>query len=101
VFVSDFFDFSIYVDAEERNIRRWFVERFLTFRKTAFRDPNSFFRQFAELSVRDARRVAGEVWREINGRNLRENILPTRTRADLILVKGANHRVDRVLMRRL
>lgn len=101
VFVSDFFDFSIYVDAEERHIRRWFIERFLTFRKTAFRDPNSFFRQFAELSVRDARRVAGEVWREINGRNLRENILPTRTRADLILVKGASHRVDRVLMRRL
>jgi type I pantothenate kinase len=101
VFVSDFFDFSIYVDAEERNIRRWFIERFLTFRKTAFRDPKSFFRQFAELSARDARRVAGEVWQEINGRNLRENILPTRARANLILVKDGNHRVDRVLMRRL
>lgn len=101
VFVSDFFDFSIYVDAEERNIRRWFIERFLTFRKTAFRDPKSFFRQFAELSARDARRVAGEVWQEINGRNLRENILPTRARADLILVKDGNHRVERVLMRRL
>jgi type I pantothenate kinase len=101
VFVSDFFDFSIYVDAEERNIRRWFIERFLTFRKTAFRDPKSFFRQFAELSARDARRVAGEVWQEINGRNLRENILPTRARANLILVKDGNHRVERVLMRRL
>lgn len=101
VFVSDFFDFSIYVDAEERNIRRWFIERFLTFRKTAFRDPKSFFRQFADLSARDARRVAGEVWQEINGRNLRENILPTRARANLILVKDGNHRVERVLMRRL
>lgn len=101
VFVSDFFDFSIYVDAEERNIRRWFIERFLTFRKTAFRDPKSFFRQFAELSARDARRVAGEVWQEINGRNLRENILPTRARANLILVKDGSHRVERVLMRRL
>ena len=101
VFVSDFFDFSIYMDAEERDIRRWFVERFLTFRKTAFRDPKSFFRQFAELSARDARRVAGEVWQEINGRNLRENILPTRARANLILVKDGNHRVERVLMRRL
>jgi type I pantothenate kinase len=101
VFVSDFFDFSIYVDAAERHVRRWFVERFLTFRQTAFRDPKSFFRQFAELSIRDARRVALEVWREINGRNLRENILPTRDRADLILVKGPDHKVERVLMRRL
>jgi type I pantothenate kinase len=101
VFVSDFFDFSIYIDADERLIRRWFTERFLTFRKTAFRDPQSFFRQFAELSVPQARRVADAVWRTINGRNLRENILPTRTRANLILVKGPAHRVQRVLLRRL
>lgn len=101
VFVSDFFDFSIYVDAEERHIRQWFVNRFLTFRKTAFRDPHSFFRQFAELTIPAAKRVAGEVWREINGRNLRQNILPTRTRANLILEKGPDHRVQRVLMRRL
>jgi type I pantothenate kinase len=101
VFVSDFFDFSIYIDADERLIRRWFTERFLTFRKTAFRDPKSFFRQFAELSVPEARRVSDIVWRNINGRNLRENILPTRTRANLILVKGPKHRVQRVLLRRL
>jgi type I pantothenate kinase len=101
VFVSDFFDFSIYIDADERMIRRWFTERFLTFRKTAFRDPQSFFRQFAELSVPQAKRVADGVWRNINGRNLRENILPTRTRANLILVKGPRHRVQRVLLRRL
>lgn len=101
VFVSDFFDFSIYIDAEEAHIRRWFVERFLTFRKTAFRDPSSYFRKFAQLSIPEARRMALHVWRTINGKNLRENILPTRTRANLILVKGADHRVQRVLMRRL
>ena len=101
VFVSDFFDFSIYVDAEERHIRKWFVNRFLTFRKTAFRNPHSFFRQFADLTIPAAKRVAGEVWLEINGRNLRENILPTRTRANLILAKGPDHKVQRVLMRRL
>jgi type I pantothenate kinase len=101
VFVSDFFDFSIYLDADEGDIRRWFVERFLTFRETAFRDPRSYFRRFADLSVGEARRFALQVWREINGRNLRENILPTRSRADLILQKGPNHRIRRVLMRRL
>jgi type I pantothenate kinase len=99
--VSDFFDFSVYIDAEEKNIRRWFIERFLTFRKTAFRDPSSYFRRFADLSVSDARRMATKVWREINGRNLRENILPTRNRANLILVKGTDHRVQKVLMRKL
>ena len=101
VFVSDFFDFSVYVHAEEAHIRQWFIERFLTFRKTAFRDPTSFFRQFASLSAREARTFAGQVWAETNGPNLRENILPTRTRANLILVKDRHHRVDRVLMRRL
>ncbi|HEX9893816.1 MAG TPA: type I pantothenate kinase [Gemmatimonadales bacterium] len=101
VFVSDFFDFSIYIDADETNIRQWFIERFLTFRKTAFRDPSSYFKRFARLSVPEARAMATKVWRTINGRNLRENILPTRTRANLILVKGADHRVQRVLMRRL
>ena len=83
-------------------IRRWFTERFLTFRKTAFRDPKSFFRQFAELSVPQA---AGGCRTSSGGtstaRNLRENILPTRTRANLILVKGPKHRVQRVLLRRL
>jgi type I pantothenate kinase len=101
VFVSDFFDFSIYLDADERLIRKWFVERFLTFRETAFRDPTSFFRRFSRLSVPEAKRMALRVWNNINGRNLRENILPTRARANLILEKGADHRVERVLMRRL
>ena len=101
VFVSDFFDFSIYVDAEERDIRHWFMERFLTFRKTAFRDPKSYFRRFADLTDSAARKMAAQVWREINGPNLRENILPTRARANLILEKGPDHRVHRVSLRRL
>jgi type I pantothenate kinase len=101
VFVSDFFDFSVYIDAEEGDIRRWFEERFLTFRETAFRDPRSYFKRFSTLNVRDARKMARRVWREINGPNLRKNILPTRTRANLILEKGPDHRVRRVLMRRL
>ncbi len=101
VFVSDFFDFSVYIDAEESDIRRWFEERFLTFRETAFRDPRSYFKRFASLNVRDARKMARRVWREINGPNLRRNILPTRARANLILEKGPDHRVRRVLMRRL
>jgi type I pantothenate kinase len=101
VFVSDFFDFSVYIDAEEGDIRRWFEERFLTFRETAFRDPRSYFKRFSTLNVREARKMARRVWREINGPNLRKNILPTRTRANLILEKGPDHRVRRVLMRRL
>lgn len=101
LFVSDYFDFSVYLDADEADIRRWFLERFMTFRTTAFRDPRSYFRRYADLSAREARRFATEVWNEINGRNLRENILPTRTRADLILVKGRDHSVRRVLLRRL
>jgi len=101
VFVSDFFDFSLYLDADEKDIVRWFVERFLTFRETAFKDPRSYFRKFARLSDADARTMARQVWREINGPNLKQNILPTRGRADLILEKGPDHAVRRVLLRRL
>jgi len=101
LFVSDFFDFSIYVDAEESDIRRWFVDRFLTFRSTAFRDPKSYFHRFADLTTPAARRMAVKVWREINGPNLRLSILPTRTRANLILEKGPDHKVHRVRLRRL
>jgi type I pantothenate kinase len=101
VFVSDFFDFSVYLDADEDDIRRWFLDRFMTLRATAFRDPRSYFRRYAEMSAREAREFATEVWNGINGRNLRENILPTRTRADLILEKGPDHLVRRVLLRRL
>lgn len=100
-FVSDYFDFSIYIDAAEPLIRQWFIDRFQTLRHTAFRDPTSFFHRYATLSTREALRFAQEVWREINGKNLRENILPTCSRADLILTKGKDHAVHRVLLRRL
>lgn len=99
-FVSDFFDFSIYVDAEERHVARWYVERFLNLRATAFRDPASYFRRYAELTEAEAVATAGNIWREINGPNLEQNILPTRGRARLILKKGLDHAVREVLLRK-
>jgi len=101
VFVSDFFDFSIYVDAEEADIVRWYVERFRTLRNTAFRDPRSYFHRYAELSDAEADRTAIDIWERINGLNLRNNVLPTRSRADLILHKGADHAVKKVYLRKL
>jgi type I pantothenate kinase len=101
VFVSDYFDFSIYVDAEVDHIRRWYVERFLTLRQTAFQDPRSFFHRYAAMTEDEAQRTAGEIWSGINERNLYENILPTRERADLILRKGEDHRISEVRLRRL
>jgi type I pantothenate kinase len=100
-FVSDFFDFSIYLDADEGDLHRWYVERFMRLRETAFRDPRSFFRRFAELPEEEARKTAEDIWRSINLRNLQENILPTRQRADLILRKGAKHQIVEVALRRL
>lgn len=99
--VSDFFDFSIYLDADEADIRRWYVERFLTLRTTAFTDERSFFRHFAALTEPDARAVAAGIWDAINGPNLRENIAPTRGRADLVIEKGPDHRTRRVRLRRV
>jgi len=101
VFVSDYFDFSIYVDADEEHIRQWYVERFGALRRTAFRDPASYFRRYAALSDEGARDKALSIWNEINAVNLRENILPTRTRAFLILEKGADHSVRSVKLRKL
>jgi len=101
VFVSDFFDFSIYVDADEADIESWYVERFMTLRETIFRDPASYFTHYAGLAPDEARDVARGIWASINAVNLRENILPTRERAHLILEKGLTHAVERVLLRRL
>jgi type I pantothenate kinase len=101
VFVSDYFDFSIYVDADERHIRQWYIDRFLTLRRTAFQDPASYFHRYSKLSDGEARETASKIWNEINGVNLRENILPTRSRADLILEKGPDHSVRRVRLRKL
>lgn len=100
-FLSDFFDFSIYVDASESDIRHWYVERFLHLWETAFRDERSFFRRFSELTRDQAVARAASVWAEINGPNLAQNIAPTRSRARLILVKGNDHKVRRVRMRKL
>lgn len=101
LFVSDFFDFSIYVDADEQDITRWFLERFHQLRATVFQDPNSYFHRYAELSDAEATALAQRIWREINGVNLRENILPTRERARLILRKGECHTVEEVRLRKL
>ena len=100
-FVSDFFDFSIYLDAEEHDVEEWYVARFLTLRDTAFRDPRSYFRRYAELSTEDAVATARRIWTEINGANLRENIRPTRNRARLILRKGADHAIREVRLRKI
>ena len=100
LFVSDFFDFSIYVDAEESDIEQWYLDRFLTLRETAFTDERSFFHHFAALSEDEAVEVARGIWRSINGLNLHENILPTRERARLILEKDADHSVRAVRLRK-
>ena len=100
-FVSDFFDFAIYLDAEEADVRRWYSERFRRLRETAFRDPKSYFHRFATLSDAEAERMADDLWTRINLVNLTENILPTRARADLILRKGASHAIVEVALRRI
>lgn len=100
-FVSDYFDFSIYVDADEADVQSWYVDRFLKLRETVFRDPTSYFQHFAHLSREQAIETALGIWRDINGKNLAENILPTRERASLVLRKGADHAVAGVSLRKL
>ena len=100
-YVSDFFDFSIYLDADEDVLRAWYVDRFLTLRGTAFRDPKSYFHRYATLSDEEAVETAVTIWTRINLLNLNENILPTRQRADLILRKGPNHKIESVALRRI
>jgi type I pantothenate kinase len=100
-FVSDFFDFSVYLDADEQVLLTWYVNRFLTLRETAFRDPKSFFHRYSQLNDSQAVETASGIWNRINLVNLRENILPTRQRADLILKKDESHLVDEVALRRL
>jgi type I pantothenate kinase len=100
-FVSDFFDFSIYLDADVDTIQDWYVTRFMRLRQTAFRDPAAYFHQYAKLDPDAARARAIEIWRTINLKNLEENILPTRQRARLILSKRADHRIESVALRKL
>jgi type I pantothenate kinase len=100
-FVSDYFDFSIFIDADEAHIEEWYVQRFMKLRDTVFQNPDSFFRHYADLSHDEAVDTAKLIWREINGKNLRENIDPTKSRAALLLCKGPDHRVTEVSLRRL
>jgi len=100
-FVSDYFDFSIYVDADQADIQEWYVRRFFALRESVFQDPDSYFRHFANLSDAEAESTARTIWTSINGRNLRENIAPTRERASLILRKAADHRVSEVRLLKL
>ena len=99
--VSDLFDFTIYVDARTSDIERWYVERFLRLQRGAFADPSSYFHRYADLSEAEAVARARDIWNEINGPNLAQNILPTRARASLVLRKGADHAVSTVLLRKV
>ena len=99
--VSDLFDFSIYVDAKTQNIERWYIERFLKLRDTAFREPGNHFAGFADMDDAEATYAARELWQTINLPNLVENILPTRVRASLVLRKDYDHTVQRVRMRKI
>jgi type I pantothenate kinase len=100
-FVSDFFDFSIFIDAKEEHIRRWYVDRFLTFQKTVFQNPSSYFHRYANLNTAEATTTAVQIWESINAVNLQQNILPTRERAHLILEKVEDHSVSSVQLRKL
>ncbi len=100
VFVSDYVDFSIYVDADLSLLHNWYVNRFLNFRAGAFSDPNSYFHHYSELSVQETVDIANRIWKDINELNLVENILPTKERASLILTKGKDHKIDYVQLRK-
>ena len=100
-FVSDFFDFSVFLHAEAELLEQWYIERFMRLRNTAFRDPRSYFRNYADLDDAEAEATGRSIWRRINLVNLHENILPTRPRADLLLTKGASHRIEEVALRKL
>ncbi|WP_171194994.1 type I pantothenate kinase [Enemella dayhoffiae] len=99
--VNDFFDFSVYVDASDADIKKWYMQRFMSLRETAFRDPRSYFRRYAELTDEQAVHLAGDIWDTINGPNLARNIRPTRSRATAILRKGENHEVKWVRIRKV
>lgn len=100
VYVSDFADFALYLDAEESDVQRWYLNRFLKLRNGAFQDPDSYFHRYAVLSDQEATAVAEGIWQRTNRPNLLENIKPTRPRADLILEKGGDHFISRILLRR-
>ena len=100
-FVSDFFDFSVYLHADQELLETWYEARFMRLRETAFRDPRSYFHRYADITDAQARAMAHDIWTRINLKNLRENVAPTRERASLILTKGASHRIEEVALRKL
>lgn len=100
VFVSDFLDFSLYVDADTDVIEHWYVQRFLKFRQGAFLKPGSYFSHYTQLSEQEAIAKAKDIWQSINGLNLNQNILPTKGRAQLVLKKGSDHSVEEILLRK-
>ena len=99
-YVSDFFDFSIYLDADQEQIERWYIERFMVLRQTAFQDPANYFHRYSKLNNNDAMQKARDLWQTINLVNLRENIECTRQRADLILHKAGDHAIEQILLRK-
>lgn len=101
VVVSDFFDFSIFVDADEASVESWYLKRFLSLQQTVFRNPGSYFHHYKDLSLGEATKTAGKIWRDINLRNLRDNILPTRERANLVIRKRSDHTVDQIRLRQI
>ncbi|MCY4779209.1 type I pantothenate kinase [Sphingobacterium sp. UT-1RO-CII-1] len=101
VFVSDYFDYSIYVDAAEKDIIDWYIKRFESLRATSFQNKSSYFHRYADMSQPESNRMATTIWNEINGPNLHQNILPTRYRAGLILQKGSNHFIEKVKVRKV
>jgi type I pantothenate kinase len=100
-FVSDYFDFSIFIDAKTQYVEKWYMDRFMRLRETSFIDPASFFHRYSQISEEDALAYGQSLWNNINLANLRENILPTRPRADLVLRKGSNHLINQVALRKL
>ena len=100
-FVSDFFDFSIYIDADETDIEDWYIERFMRLRETSFTNPDSFFHRYSKITKKEAGEIAQDLWDNINLVNLHNNILPTRPRANLVLKKGHDHLIEDVALRKL
>lgn len=100
-FISDFFDFSVYLHSDEALLEKWYIARFMRLRSTMFRDPKSYFKRYSDISDQEAEKIARDIWTRINLRNLHENILPTRARASLILTKGPSHRIEEVALRKL
>jgi type I pantothenate kinase len=101
IFASDLIDFSIYVDAEEASIRKWYLERFMLLKNTAFRNPRSFFHRYSDMDETEAKKFAMDVWERINLVNLVSNVAPTRERAQVVMQKGPDHRVQEVWLRRV